>query len=260
MLGLGYRRRGHVVGDVTCNGDALASLVSAWSDAVISTGLVGPGDWWHPSVEATAGAVLEGTDPGPALARLGEARARAGVGVTEALGEVEALFVVATCGEPPYGAVRAYVEAYGDALLGVVVPDGCEDPLTGLATMPYLRTRVAEEYREAARDGTPVAHRAAFVVVDTSADVRGGLLPAVGMIEVAHAMRTVFSGGETCAVINRRRCVALVPRRLELARSVQLLHEVLAARSPRLPVARSWVEGLPPLESGVAALLTELAR
>jgi hypothetical protein len=260
MLGLGYRRRGHVVGDVTCNGDALASLVSAWSDAVISTGLVSPGDWWHPAVEATATAVLEGADPGPALARLGEARAQAGVGVTEALGEVEALFAATHGGEPPYRAVRAYVEGYGDALLGIVTPNDCEDPLTGLATMPYLRTRVTEEYREAARDGTPVTHRAAFVVVDTSADDRGGLLPAVGMIEVAQAMRTVFSGGETCAVISRRCCVALVPRRHELARSVQLLHEVLSARSSRLPNARSWVEGLPPRESGAAALLTELAR
>lgn len=257
---LDYRRSGQVDTDLTAHGDALASLVSTWSEAVVSTGWGWPGDWWHPSVEAAAAAVLSDTDPCPALARLGDARAQAGVGVAEALDDVAALYAAAHAGEPPYGALRAFLEAYGDAVLGARDTGACEDPLTGLATLPYLRTRIVEEYREAARDGESIAQRSALVVVDTSDDDRRGLLPAVDRIEVAHALSSVFSGGETCAVLNRHRSVALVRRCASLPRSVQLLQELLDTRSPLVPPARSWVEGLPPHECGAAALLTELAR
>lgn len=270
MLGAGYGRRGYrrsdmrvgsvTVDDMSADGDALASLVSTWSEVAASTGWVWPGDWWHPSVEAAAAAVLNGVDAGPALARLGDARARAGVGVAEALDDLEALFAAACGAEPPYGALRAYVEAYGDAALGTAEHDGCEDPLTGLATMPYLRARVVEEYREAARDGALVARRAALVVVEISPDSGPALLATIEMIKVADVLRSVFSGGETCAALSRRRSAALVRRRETLPRSVQLLQELLAARSVNGATARSWVEGLPPHESGAVALLDELAR
>jgi len=219
-----------------------------------------PSDWWHPSVETAAAAVLSGGDPRPALARLGGARAQAGVAVAEALDDMEALYLAAGVGEPPYAAVRCYVEAYGDAVLGTIKLDACEDPLTGLTTADYLRTRLAEEYREASRAGVVVGGRSALVVVDTPSQGRGRLLAAIGMIEVAHALRAVFSGGETCAALTPWRGVALVPRRLELPRSVVLLQELLSSRRTRIGHARSWIEGLPPRECAARDLLAELAR
>jgi hypothetical protein len=42
---------------------------------------------------------------------------------------------------------------------------GCEDPLSGLATLPYLSTRLGEVYREAAHRGTSPADTHRLVVV-----------------------------------------------------------------------------------------------
>ncbi|HEX2821086.1 MAG TPA: hypothetical protein VHO07_13105 [Streptosporangiaceae bacterium] len=42
---------------------------------------------------------------------------------------------------------------------------GCEDPLSGLATVPYLRTRLGELYREAAQRGTSPADTHRLLVV-----------------------------------------------------------------------------------------------
>lgn len=261
MLGLGHRRSAHVGDDdVASHGGALADLVSTWSEAVISTGWLAPGDWWHPTVEQAAAAVLAGGDPRPALARLGGARAQAGVSMAEALDDVEGLYQAAGAPTPPYAAVRCYVEAYADGLLGEMTLGACDDPLTGLATSGYLRMRMTEEYREAGRAGSCVADKAALVVVDTPADGRGPLVAAVGMIEVADGLRAVFSGGETCASLTPWRAVALVRRRAELARSVVLLGEILATRRPRLSSAHAWIEGLPASESAAAELLVELAR
>jgi len=156
--------------------------------------------------------------------------------------------------------MRCYIEAYNDELLGTMTLDACEDPLTGLTALEYLRTRLAEDYREVARDGGVIADRVALVVVDTPVAGRGPLVAAIGMIEVAESLRTVFSGGETCSSLTPWRAAALVRRRPDLPRSVQLLQEVLAARGPRLGIARSWIEGLPPHESAAADLLAELAR
>jgi len=177
----------------------------------------------------------------------------------EALDEVDSLYR-ASGRDTPYDAVRSYVEAYSDALLGSLTLDSCEDPLTGLTTAEYLRTRLAEEYREAARDGVSVADTAALVVVDTPSDGRGRLVAAMGLIEVSDALRTTFSGGETCAGITPWRAVALVRRGPRLARSVLLLQELLREREPRLGRTRSWIEGLPPHECAAADLVAELAR
>lgn len=261
MLGLGHRRSAPVdAGGEESHGGALADLVSTWSEAVVSTGWLAPGDWWHPTVEAVAAAVLTGGDPRPALARLGGARAQAGVGMAEALDDVEGLFRAVGVPTPPYDVVRCFVEAYADGLLGEMTLDACEDPLTGLTTTDYLRARLAEEYREADRDGATVADRSALVVVDTPAQGRGPLVAAVGMIEVADAMRAVFSGGETCAALTPWRAAALVRRQPGLARAAVLLQEMLDARRPRLSAARTWIEGLPAHDCAAAGLLVELAR
>jgi hypothetical protein len=261
VLEVGRRRRDDVTrGDVSSNGGAPADLIDAWSDAVIGAGWVSPGDWWHPSVEPAAVAVLTGGDPCPALARLGGARAQAGVSMDEALTEIAALYEAAGSQEPPFDAVRAYVSAYGERVLDAMTLDACEDPLTGLTTVQYLHTRLGEVYRDCDRDGVAVEATSALVVAESAADRGGRLMAAVTMIEIADAMRTVFSGGETCAALTPWRAVALVPRRPELPRSVHLLQELLAERRRRAGDARVWIERLPAHEAAGADLVTELSR
>jgi len=80
------------------------------------------------------------------------------------------------------------------------------------------------------------------------------------MIEVADVLRQVFSGGETCATVTPWRGVALVKRRAELPRLVQLVQELLTERRARVGPTRSWIEGLPSHEAAADDLLAELAR
>jgi hypothetical protein len=78
----------------------------------------------------------------------------------------------------------------------------CEDPLSGLATLPYLRTRLAELYREAAQDGTSPAdsHRLLVVSLPRRPDPWQRMALA---IVVGHDLRVAFPGGETLSLARR---------------------------------------------------------
>src|SRR5262249_44458239 len=120
-----------------------------------------------------------------ACADLGRSRARAGVGIAETIDDLVALFAVlsgdggqsagalaggggqrggALAGGEEEGAgvrskghprdpalrlVGAIAEGWAEESVSQFARGGCEDPLSGMATLPYLRTRLAEVYREA---------------------------------------------------------------------------------------------------------------
>ncbi len=99
---------------------------------------------------------------------------------------------------------------------------GCEDPLSGLATVPYLRTRLAEVYREAAQRGSSPAdtHRLLVVNLPRRPDPWGRMALA---ILVGHDLRAVFPGGDTLCLARRNGltgsgpAIALVRERADLA-------------------------------------------
>src|SRR6185312_1546455 len=104
---------------------------------------------------------------------LGRSRARAGVGIAETIDDLAALFGVVdgaggerTCvlggGEggrwdPALRQVGAIAEGGAEESVSQFARGGCEDPLSGLATLSYLRTRLAEVYREAEQGVTSPA-------------------------------------------------------------------------------------------------------
>ena len=155
-----------------------------------------------------------------------------------------------TGGEPPFDAVSALAGAWSEATLGYVHALGCEEPLSGTATLAHLRTRLAELYR--AR-GEGVHTRHGLVVVELGLQGEAPLDTALRVARVAGLARTVWQGEETIARSARRRLLVLVDRDEALGRRLRLLRELLDTE-------RLWVEGLPHSEASAAALLDELAR
>jgi histidine ammonia-lyase len=152
--------------------------------------------------------------------------------------------------------------------------------LTGLTSLPHLRSRLDEVYRDAERRGVRVSSERALVVVESDQVARrsdDGLAgqrsvdhsvaqrfgTALRMAEVADSLRAVFSGGETVARAGVHRGVALVRRHPDLAAQVESLRQLLKSRSAAKPdrgEQRVWIEGLPGSHDAASVLLDELAR
>lgn len=225
---------------------AAGALRDAWRTRSLGSGWVFPEDWWTPEVDAVTYAVMEGADPAGPCAGLGHARAQAGVGVGETLEDLGALFATLGRDEPPMRCVRALAEGWAES--GVFGTTGitCDDPLTGLTTPPYLRSRLAELYRGAGAPGE--AYR--LVVVDLAARLDPWKRIAWTVV-VGHALRRAFPGEETLTLLGSGRVGALVPLRPELQLvTVRLRRDVAARHSARL-----WVERLPEDAAGAARLI-----
>lgn len=211
-------------------------LREAWRRRSIDAGWSLPGDWWSPAVETVTEAICAGRGLGPALDRLGRARGRAGVGIGETIGDLGALYAELHGAEPPIGSVRATAEGWAET--GITSALTCEDPLTGLVSAAYLRSRLGELYRESAHTGTAVSdtHRMVIVDIRDSGDPWRKLARAV---VIGADLRAVFAGGETLTLLAPDRAAALVPSRPELDFQAARLRKSLAG-------APVWIERLPP--------------
>jgi hypothetical protein len=229
-------------------------LRDAWRARSLDAGWTEPADWWSPAVEAVAEAAYTGRGFALACARLGQARGRAGVGIGETLDDLGALFAVLGWADPPQGLVRCLAEGWVDSGLIDFAAATCEDPLTGMTTPAYLRSRLTEMYREAAQSGTPVGETHCLVMVELSPAAPAWRRLARAIV-VGHDLRAVFSGGETLTLIGTGRAAALVPirRQLEL-QSVRLRRALTGERD-----ALIWIERLPPGQEEAMALLDALA-
>jgi len=228
-----------------------AALGDAWRARSLDSGWVFPEDWWAPEIDAVTHAVIAGADMTDACARLGHARAQAGVGIGETLEDLTALYAVLGWEMPPMASVRPLAEGWVESGMFGLSDLTCEDPLTGLATLPYLRTRLAEIYR-----GERVPREAYCLVV---VDLVTRLDPwkrIAWTIVIGHELRRVYPGEETLTLLGAGRAAALVPRRPELELAATRLRRDIAARHG----ARVWVERLPETAPRAAALLDCLAE
>ena len=150
-----------------------------------------------------------------------------GAGVGEALRTLRAEGQVRGR-EPRAEEVEALVEGWADTTLGHLHRLTCEDPLTGLATMAHLRTRVAEQRRT----GLDLVQSQALVVVSPSGaegdrSTHGSLGAALLCAALAARARVVFGGGETVAHTHTGRVVVLAGRHRRLEGLVGLLRRLL---------------------------------
>ena len=249
-------------------------LRDEWRRRSLATGWRMPDDWDTEAVDGVLAAcrnralahgeaglaAVGATALAAACAGLGRSRARAGVGVAETIDDLAALFAVLGRGEggrwdPALWLAGAIAEGWAEETVSQFARGGCEDPLSGLATLSYLRTRLAEVYREAELGGTSPAetHRLLVVGLPRRPDPwRRLALP----ILVGRDLRAAFPGGETLSLAKPGPAIALVPARRDLPlRYARLRRNIQAAFGTQIRMTP-----LPGRLTEALRLVDELAR
>ncbi|WP_279581642.1 hypothetical protein [Fodinicola feengrottensis] len=247
--------------------DPVDRLRQRWRQASVEAGWSWPDDWRCAEVDAvTEQLVSPSGQLLPACVRLGRARAAAaGVWLDETLEDIAALLVAArgvrAATVPPAEVlIRTVALAWADEGAAQFRRICVEDPSTGLTTLPYLRTRLGEIYREAARSGDRVCTTHALIVVTTGVrqqPQRGRLLRGMALGE---CLRSVFSGGETLATAGVERALGLVARTPLLPTMVQAVQRELTRLDIADATPRAWIERLPDALPAALDLVTDLSR
>lgn len=218
-----------------------------------------------PRFEAVGEALVSTGDTASACAVVGRDVARDGAGLGEALDGLRTTYDLVLGTGPDVASVEAISLAWSEATLEFLHDLSCEDPLTGMASLAHLRSRLHELYRDAEQSGQPLARTHALVVVDLATvdprrDADHRFARALRLVQVAEMMRAVFAGGETIARVRPDRAVAVVSRSTLLGASVAMLRGLLADLDLRGTDVRVWIEGLPAHPDSGGRLLDELAR
>lgn len=193
----------------------------------------------------------------------GRSLAQDGASLDEALKGLRATSFAVAGVEPAFADVQAIATAWSEATLAYLHRLSCEDPLTGLASLAHVRSRLSELYRcHDYADGT-VPHTHALVVLELPEDRPGDRLDSdqfsrsLRLARLGETARTVFPGSETIGRLGNRRVLVLAQRDERLGRRTSLLRTMLlTAPDP----TRLWIEGLPATDDSAAILLDELAR
>lgn len=265
-----------------------AALRERWFACSCALGWTAAAEWPDPAVDVVCDVVTarhedrEARDHAVerALAHWAGARAGAGVGLAETLTDLAALNTAvsgasgsgadrvvevraagpAGAGRGPDGVrlLRAVSLAWTDVACGDLAETAAVDPLSGLASVRYLRTRLAEVYRSARAHGRDAGADRALVVL--TLDVRDWRRVAPLTI-AGEAAGVVFDAGESIAVVGRGTVVVLAPRE-GLTERVGVLHRLverrLAAAEGLVGTPSVRVEPLPATHDEACALLGRL--
>ncbi len=215
--------------------------------------------------EAVGEALARRGDVSAACHVVGRDVARDGASLGEALSGLRTTYRLVRGQDPDFVAAESLSVAWSEATLEYLHDLSCEDPLTGLTSLAHLRTRIAEIYRDAELSDRAVKLSHALVVVEVRIHARALMeehqfTRALRLVQVAEAMRAVFSGGETIGRLGLNRAVAVVPRAVDLGTSVTSLREFLGDLDLGAADVRVWIEGLPSTPDSATRLLDELAR
>lgn len=270
--------------------DRAALLRSRWRTASVAAGWRFPSDWGVPEVDRVCAAVAAGLGraarglaaaPGPLddmLAELARARAHTGAGLDETLVDLAALHAVLTGPASPDGLIgvdpdaaptrllRVMALAWADASFGELGQREALETRTNLTTDTYLRTRLGEVYRQARRDGRSPAERHVLVVLTLDLSDVDGYSRVIAMVLAADAVREVFDGGESVALLGPSVVVVMAERDAGLARRIVAARMLVSARLAADPalLAAGWldvrVERLPGNPAGAAELLNRVRR
>ncbi len=100
-----------------------------------------------PRFEAVGETLASGSGAASACEVVGAALARDGLSLAEALDGLAETTRLVRGTDPSYDDARALCVAWSEATLGYLHRLSCDDPLTGLASLAHLRSRVSEVYR-----------------------------------------------------------------------------------------------------------------
>jgi len=244
-----------------------AVLREAWRRRSLASGWLVPDDWHSEAVNAVVIAVDDaavddavddaaGNDTGAltvACARLGHSRAKAGIGIAETIEDLAALFAVLSDprgsygpegpgGEPPLPLVCSLAEGWVEGGLPPLALSVCEDPLSGLSTLPYLRTRLASPAE---------THRLLAIGLRRRPDAWHRMAVA---ILLGHDLRAAFPGGETLTLARPGLALALVGAAgdlpLRYARLRRMIQVTLGAQVQMTRLPRGLTEALRLVDDG----------
>jgi hypothetical protein len=215
--------------------------------------------------EAVGEALVSDADVIAACSVVGRDVARDGAALGEALSGLRTTYQLVLGSTPAFEAAEALSVAWSDATLEYLHDMSCEDPMTGLASLAHVRTRLDEIYRESELTDIGVSGSHALVIVELcfrepTAVPGHHFTRALRLVQVTEAMRAVYSGGQTVGRLGLDRAVALVDRHVDLGVSVALLREFLGDLDLGEADVRVWIEGLPRSADSATRLLDELAR
>lgn len=208
-------------------------------------------DWWTPSVDAVCEAHAAGRDLSGACAQLGEARARSGVEIGRALDDLGSFGRVVGWDQVPLSLVRALAEGWVE---GGRERNTCQDPLTGLSSEAYLRTRISELYR-GADETVPAAfdHHLVVVALDPTLDP---WRRAARLIVLGHELSRFFTRGESVCLVSRGRIAVVSQDRPGLEAQIDELRGGIGWEHG----AAVWSLPLPGTHREASALLDGLGR
>ncbi len=151
---------------------------------------------------------------------------------------------------------RSAVVANGwrDVSLRGATSSGCTDALSALATMGYLRSRIAEAYRSCHSLGEDIADRFALIVLAAPVPPVGDLDGS--MAEVARLITPLLVHGETAARCGPSTIVILRERCHETAVLLRAIRAALATAS--VEGWRLWTERVTPTRQFFASQLHEI--
>ena len=149
--------------------------------------------------DAVVDALRGGGSVTAAVQEIGSRAAREGSSLDDVLIDLEATYLAVhdLPVEPPFDVVRALAVSWADASLRYLHAVSCEDPLTGLASLAHVRTRIIEIYREAARRGALGSPGGALLVVeidwrDSHASHLDRMLRLIDMTEILRTFSPVM--------------------------------------------------------------------
>lgn len=213
--------------------------------------------------EAVAEALADGEDPRSACSVVGRDLARDGADLGEALHGLRSTTRQVGGADPGFAETRALCTAWAEETLAYLHQLSCEDPVTGLASLPHLRARLAEIYRAAELDddlGVPTTHALVNLDLPGLRRIEDRFSHALELVRCAETVRFAFCGGETVCRVGSHRLLVLTARTSALGSRLAGLRCLVEDLGDVALGARVWIEGLPPTNDSAGSLLDELAR
>lgn len=242
-------------------------LLRTWESASIDSVWLRPGDWYTPAAEALVEALQAGLDTAPSAFRLGQARAKAGVGITESIDDMAVLFRSAGFQSAPIRSIRSLCEGWTDGDAAPAVAPAMADAESGLGTAEYLVQRLAEVYGAAERAGKHVGTTHALVVVDVAAADNDPWQRIARNAAVGHALKDAYGAGHPMARLSDGLYAVLVERDANLGAGIAQLRDHISDRAVEMRVGnlmrqppRVWIESLPDSHAYVSELLESVYR
>ncbi len=243
------------------------SLLREWESASVDSVWLRPGDWYTPAAEALVEALDARLDTAPAAFRLGQARAAAGVGITEAIDDMAVLFRSAGYESAPIHSIRSLCEGWTEGDSVSHAGTQMHDPESGLGTADYLVQRLAEVYGSAERYGQRVPDTHALVMVDVSVEDTDPWQRLARNAAVGQALTGAYGSGYPMSRLSDGLYAVLVERGAGLGIGLAELRDHIGDKAVQMRVAnlvrqppRVWIESLPATHRYAHELVEALQR